>query len=83
MYVYKVCVSRKCLGTILRISHDSCLGGRFGFPKRISRFSNFPWRHKSCVVKQYVHKCFVCQQFKDSNQNKLSDPIFLEMPEKS
>ena len=82
LYQNKVCVPRKCVSTILGIAHDSQLRGHFKFAKTLSRLSNFYWRHKARDVKKYIDGCMKCQQFKDSNQKKLTDPMSLEMPER-
>lgn len=80
LYMNKVCVPRKCVSTILDIAHDSRISGHFKFAKTMSRLSNFHWRHKTRDVKKYVDGCLRCQQFKDSNQKKLTEPMSLEMP---
>ena len=82
LYMNKVCVPRKCVSTVLGIAHDSRLAGHFKFAKTMSRLSNFHWRHKARDVKRYVDGCLVCQQFRDSNQKKLTDPMSLEMPDR-
>ena len=81
-YNGKVCVPRKCVSTILGIAHDSRLSGHFKLTKTLSRLSNFHWRHKTRDVRKYVAGCLKCQQFKDSNQKKLTDPMSLEMPKR-
>jgi len=81
-YNGKICVPRKCVSTILGIAHDSQLGGHFKLTKTLSRLTNFHWRHKTRDVKRYVAGCLKCQQFKDSNQKKLTDPMSLEMPKR-
>jgi len=82
LYNGKLCVPRKSVSTILQIAHDSRVGGHFKFAKTMSRLTNFHWRHKSRDVKKYVAGCFTCQQYKDTNQRKLNDPVSLEMPER-
>jgi len=82
LYNGKLCVPRKSVASVLQIAHDSRLGGHFKFAKTMSRLSNFHWRHKSRDVKAYVAGCLTCQQYKDSNQRKLNDPVSLEMPER-
>ena len=82
LYNGKVCVPRKSVSTILHIAHDSRVGGHFKFAKTMSRLSNFHWRHKTRDVKMYVAGCLTCQQYKDTNQQKLNDPMSLEMPER-
>jgi len=81
-YNGKLCVPRKSVSTILQIAHDSRVGGHFKFAKTMSRLSNFHWKHKSRDVKKYVDGCIECQQYKDSNQKKLTSPTSLEMPER-
>lgn len=78
----KLCVPRKSVSTILQMAHDSRVGGHFKFAKTMSRLINFHWRHKSRDVKKYVAGCLTCQQYKDTNQRKLNDPMSLEMPER-
>ena len=82
LYMNKICVPRKSVSTVLGIAHDSRVAGHFKFAKTMSMLSNFHWRHKARDVKRYVDGCLVCQQFKDSNQKKLTDPMSLEMPDR-
>ena len=79
-YNGKFCVPRKSVSTIMQIAHDSKVGGHFKFAKTMSRLSNFHWKNKSRDVKKYVAGCITCQQYKDSNQKKLTSPTSLEMP---
>ncbi len=81
-YNGKLCVPRKSVSTIMQIAHDSKVGGHFKFAKTMSRLSNFHWKNKSRDVKKYVDGCITCQQYKDSNQKKLTSPTSLEMPER-
>ena len=81
-YKGMICVPRKCVSTVLDIAHDSRLGGHFKLTKTLSRLTKFYWRHKVRDVKRYVAGCLRCQQFKDSNQKKLTDPMSLEMPKR-
>ena len=81
-YQGKICVPRKNVSGILDIAHDSKLGGHFKFAKTMSRLSNFHWRHKARDIKKYVDGCMKCQQYKDSNQKKLTDPMSLELPDR-
>jgi len=82
LYNGKVCVPRRCVATVLGIAHDARVGGHFKFAKTLSRLANFHWRHKARDVKNYVSGCLTCQQYKDSNQKKLTEPASLEMPDR-
>lgn len=82
LYNGMLCVPRKSVSTILQIAHDARVGGHFKYAKTMSRLTNFHWRHKSRDVRKYVAGCFTCQQYKDTNQRKLNDPMSLEMPER-
>lgn len=75
-------VPRRCVSNILELAHDCRIAGHFKFAKTMSRLSNYHWRHKARDVKKYVDGCMRCQQFKDSNQKKLTDPVSLEMPDR-
>jgi len=82
LYTGRLCVPRKSVSRILDLAHDCKTSGHFKFAKTMSRLENFHWRHKSRDVKNYIDGCIVCQQYKDSNQKKLTDPSSLEMPER-
>lgn len=76
----KLCVSQKSAVDILHMVHDSKLWGYFKFANTMARLGHFHWRHKARNVKNYVDGCIVCQQYKDSNQKKITDHISLEIP---
>ena len=82
LYRKKLCVPRKSISTVMHMAHDSKISGHFKFAKTMARLDNFHWRHKARDVKKYIDGCIVCQQYKDSNQKKLSEPVSLEMPER-
>ena len=70
------------MSEVLQLAHESKIGGHFKFAKMMSRLTNFHWRHKSRDVRKYVDGCIVCQQYRDSNQKKLTEPTSLEIPER-
>lgn len=82
LYNRKICVPRKAIPKVLQVAHDSKTAGHFKFAKTMSRLTNFHWRHKSRDVRNYINGCLKCQQYKDSNQQKMTDPTSLEMPER-
>ena len=82
LYRKKLCVPRKSISTVMHMAHDSKISGHFKTAKTMARLDNFHWRHKARDVKKYIDGCIVCQQYKDSNQKKLSEPVSLEMPER-
>lgn len=82
LYGRKLCVPRRSVANILHMAHDSKLSGHFKFAKTMARLGNFHWRHKARDVRNYVDGCVVCQQYKDSNQKKITDPTSLELPER-
>jgi len=54
---------------ILKLSHDSILGGHFGIKitkHKTERF--FFWKHLSRDIERYVKSCDTCQRFKKCNQ---------------
>ena len=78
LYNGKLCIPRKSVSDVLPLAHDSEISSHFKFAKKLSRLSNFHWRHKSRDVRKYVEGCMRCQQFKDSNQRKLTDSESLD-----
>lgn len=81
-YNGKICVPRECVRTVFGIAHDSQLGGHFKLAKNLSRLTNFYWRHKTSDMRKYAAGWLKCQQFKDSNQKKLTDSMSLEIPKR-
>ena len=81
-YNGKLCVPRRSVSSILQMAHDSRISGHFKFLKTLARLEKFHWRHKARDVRKYVEGCMKCQQYKDSNQKKLTDPTSLEIPER-
>ena len=82
LYNGKVCVPRRSVSSVLQLAHDSKISGHFKFLKTLSRLEKFHWRHKTRDVRKYVDGCMKCQQYRDSNQKKLTDPMSLEVPER-
>ena len=82
LYNRKLCVPRSSISKVLQIAHDSKISGHFKYAKTLARLDNFYWKHKARDVKKYVDGCVICQQYKDRNQKKLSEPVSLEMPER-
>lgn len=81
-YNQKLCVPRRSVSCIMQLAHDSKISGHFAFAKTLSRLANYHWRHKTRDVRNYVQGCIMCQQAKDSNKKKLTEPSSLEMPER-
>ena len=77
-----LCVRRKSVSILLQMAHDSKISGNFALVKTLSRLKRYHWRHKMLDVRNYIRGCIRCQQYKDSNQKKLSEPTSLEMQER-
>ena len=82
LYNGKVCVPRKAVSSVLQLAHDSKVAGHFGFSKTLSRLKNFHWKHKHNDVLNYVKGCITCQQKKDHQGKRLTDPSSLEVPQR-
>lgn len=76
----KVCVPRQKIKDILRLAHDSPLGGHFSFHKTLSRLEKFYWPKKFTDIKEYCEGCMTCQQAKDSRTKPFGRPQPLELP---
>ena len=74
------CVTIKHMSDVLKLAHDSKIRGHLVFGSKLSKLSNFHWRHKSRDVLKHVEGCMRFQQLKDSNQEKLTDSVSLELP---
>lgn len=77
LYDGKLCITRKSVPEITHIAHDSDISRRFGYFKTLSRLKNVYWKHKSRDVKKCVQGCIICQQKKDHQGKKFSDPTSL------
>lgn len=81
-YEGKICVPRQNIKEVLRLAHDSPLGGHFGFSKTLSRLDKFHWYKKNSDIKQYCDGCATCQQSKDSHQKPFGISQPLEPPDR-
>lgn len=81
-YNGNLCLPRTLVSTILQMAHGSRLAGHLNFKKKMSHLNKFHWQQKSRDVKNYIQRCIKGQQFEDSNQKRMTDPISLEMPER-
>ena len=67
---------------ILKLTHDSILGGHFG--TKITRHKTerfFFWKHLSRDIERYVKGCDTCQRFKKCNQRSSGLLQPLDIPE--
>lgn len=76
----KVCDPHQNIKEILRLAHDSPLGGHFSFHKTLSRLDKFYWAKKFTDIKAYFEVCMICQQSKNSRTKLFSTPQPLELP---
>ena len=82
LYKNKVCVPRSHVRDLLHLAHDSKVSGHFAFAKTLARLDGFHWKGKTRDVKKYCAGCLICQQNKDGNQKKITDPQPLEIPQR-
>lgn len=58
------------------------LAGHFGFAKTLVCLDGIYWKEKSRDVKSYCVECITCQQQKDFADQRLNNPMFLELPQR-
>lgn len=80
LYDQKICVPRTRVADIMELAHDISIAGHFGFSKTLGRLNQYHWKNKTRDVRRYCDGCTVCQQNKDSNQKKLTNPTSLRVP---
>lgn len=74
------CVPSMSVSDVLKIAHDSKVGGHLKIAKTLSRLSQFHWKNNRRDFRKYCESFLTFQQYKDSNQSKLTDPMSLKTP---
>ena len=64
----------------MNAAHDSRISGHFAFSETLLRLQSYHWKHRTTDIEAYCCGCLTCQQRKDSNKKKFTNPSSVEVP---